>query len=129
MAKAINITEILRDGSAILKMYNEIKDGKVHKLSVFRAKFNKAGISKPIGMAMRLCRILRKNQTGKMVELSKRSDTIQLVPFRAAGTKSAVKPVTAVAKKKVATKKPTKAKAVSQVAVAVGHSDEDLTEE
>lgn len=95
------VASALREGSAIAKMFNEIKDGKVHNLQVIRAKFIKAGVKKPIQLAWRLCRILRANRTGYMVELSKRSWTIQLVPFVAKGAVAKTKPVVKSATKKV----------------------------
>lgn len=132
----------LREGSVIAKMYNELKDGKVHNFQTFIAKYKKAGVKKPRVTLFRLCRVMRQANGGKgtgyQIDSSKRTNSIQMVQTakaeaaraaikKALAGKAVSKPVT----KKVTKSVPatTKAAAVKQVAVAVGASDDDLIEE
>jgi len=80
-----------REGSTIQQMYNELKDGKVHKYSTFRNKYVKKGVKKPRYMIFRLCRLLRSYKTGFQINSSKRTDTIQLVhQSKAAAARAAI---------------------------------------
>lgn len=105
-----------REGSTIHQMYNDLKDGKVHKFSTFRNKYLKLGVSKPRYMLFRLCRILRA-YTPYQINNSKRLDYVQMVERdKAAAARAAVKkmveakgvhpePLPTNLKKKAATKK------------------------
>src|ERR1700761_356358 len=122
MSKTINPATLLREGSTIAKLYVELKDRKVHKYSVLRNKFNKAGVKRVMPMVFRLCRIIRAN-TNLMIAVSKRTDSIQLVPFVAAESKSTRKPTKKVSHstKRKSSRKP--------AAVLAGESDDDALEE
>lgn len=134
---------VLREGSYAQKLFNSVKDGKVQKYTVVKAKLIRMGVSKPYALCIYLRAMLVRTGAGKCLVFSKRTNTIQLVDTSKVPAKK-TKVVAKTAKKKVVAKKKTvkpvakkvlakksksaATKAKNSVLVALG-PDEELIEE